>query len=198
MTAWQLIVLAGLTGAPVTFAIGATPPPDSLEAKQEAIHLDQMPALTPHDKTHVDLTGRKERGRASFYAHHLANRKMADGRRMNPNAAIAASKTLPLGSVAKVTNLDNGKTATVKIEDRGPYVDGRVVDLAPKVADQLEVKTKGVVSVEVAPITVPQPSGDVKLGAGAAEASPREVQQATEATKELAGSKATKDPLANK
>ena len=64
---------------------------------------------------------------------------------MNPNSDIAASKTLPLGSVAKVTNLDNGKTATVKIEDRGPYVNGRVVDLAPKVADQLDLKQKGVV-----------------------------------------------------
>ena len=48
---------------------------------------------------------------------------------MNPNSNVAASKTLPLGSVAKVTNLENGKTATVRIEDRGPYVNGRVVDL---------------------------------------------------------------------
>jgi len=109
---------------------------------------------------------------------------------MNPNANVAASKNLPLGSVAKVTNLDNGKTATVKIEDRGPYVTGRVVDVSPKVADQLEIKDKGVTNVEVKPITLPQPDGGVKLGSGAAEASPQEVHQAVEQTKELTASSA--------
>jgi hypothetical protein len=68
---------------------------------------------------------------------------MANGRRMNPNSDIAASKTLPLGSVAKVTNLDNGKSTTVTIQDRGPFVDGRMLDLAPKAAQRLDMKTKG-------------------------------------------------------
>ena len=104
---------------------------------------------------------------------------------MNPNADVAASKTLPLGSVAKVTNLQNGKTATVKIEDRGPYVGGRVVDLAPKVADKLDFTGSGVAPVEVKPITLPQPGGKVKLGAGAADATPQEVQQAVDATRQL-------------
>ncbi len=113
---------------------------------------------------------------------------MADGRRMNPNSDVAASKNLPLGSVAKVTNLENGKTATVKIQDRGPYVAGRVVDLAPKVADQIDLKAKGVVPVEVKPITLPGPDGGVKLGAGAAEASPQEVRQAVRTTRALTGS----------
>jgi rare lipoprotein A len=108
---------------------------------------------------------------------------------MNPNSNVAASKNLPLGSVAKVTNLENGKTATVKIEDRGPYVNGRVVDLAPKVADQLDLKGKGVAPVEVKPITLPQPDGTVKLGAGAAEASPEEVSEAVEVTKQLTAPK---------
>lgn len=110
---------------------------------------------------------------------------------MNPNSDIAASKTLPLGSVAKVTNLENGRTATVRIEDRGPYVAGRVVDLAPSVADDLDLKRDGVVPVVVQPITVPQPDGGVKLGAGAATASAAEVRDATEVTKELAGPKTT-------
>jgi rare lipoprotein A len=104
---------------------------------------------------------------------------------------VAASKTLPLGSVAKVTNLDNGKSATVKIEDRGPYVDGRVVDLAPKVADELDIKGRGVAPVEVKPITIPEPDGGVKLGAGAAESSPEEVRNATAVTRELMAPKTT-------
>jgi len=106
---------------------------------------------------------------------------------MNPESNVAASKTLPLGTTAKVTNLSNGKSATVKVEDRGPYVKGRVVDVSPKVAEQLDLKHKGVAPVEVKPITVPQPDGAVKLGAGAADATPQEIQQAKEVTKQLTG-----------
>jgi len=172
---------------PPALAIGAPPPPESPEAKQEAERLDKMPAVTPHGKVQADASGRKEKGRASFYGREFTNRKMANGRRMDPNSDIAASKTLPLGSVAKVTNLDNGKTATVRIEDRGPFVDGRVVDLTPKVAGQLDMDHKGVVPVEVKPITVPQPGGGVKLGAGAASASPGGINEAAEVSKRLSG-----------
>jgi rare lipoprotein A len=189
MTVWRLVVGAVLLGGTAY----ATEPlsVDAAGARQEAEKLNSLPPVAPAPAGHIDHSGRKEKGRASFYSHRFANRKMADGHRMNPNSDIAASKTLPLGSVAKVTNLENGKTATVKIEDRGPYAGGRVVDLAPKVADQLELKEKGVVPVEVKPITLPQPNGDVKLGAGAAEASPQEVQQAVRMTRELTGSKST-------
>ena len=172
------VVLAVLMGGDGPGVGGEPLPADVPGAKQEAERLNSLPPVAPAPAGHIDHSGRKEKGRASFYAHRFANRKMADGRRMNPNSNVAASKNLPLGSVAKVTNLENGKTATVKIEDRGPYVKGRVVDLAPKVADQLDLKEKGVVPVEVKPITLPQPDGGVKLGAGAAEASPQEVQQA--------------------
>ena len=105
---------------------------------------------------------------------------MADGKRFNPDAATAASKTLPLGTTATVTNLSNGKSATVTVEDRGPNIDGRVVDVTPKVADQLDMKKVGVTPVVVAPIAVPQPDGGIKLGAGAAEVSPQEVAAAAE------------------
>ena len=130
----------------------------------------------------IDHSGRKRSGRASYFAHQFANRKMADGNRFNPNSNAAASKTLPLGTTAKVTNLSNGRTATVKVEDRGPYRAERVVDLAPKVADQLGMKQTGVAPVVVAPIVVPQPDGTVKLGAGAAEVSSKELAAATEIT----------------
>jgi rare lipoprotein A len=191
------MVLAALLGGPIAGPIGGTSstaaaeplPPDTPAARQEAAQLDKLPPVPSAPAGHIDHSGRTQKGRASYYAHHFANRKMADGRRMNPNSNIAASKNLPLGSVAKVTNLENGKTATVKIEDRGPYVNGRVVDLAPKVADQLELKEKGVVPVEVKPITLPQPNGGVKLGSGAAGASPQEVSQAVEETKQLTGTK---------
>jgi rare lipoprotein A len=191
MNLWRTAIAAGwLTG--IAFAAAAAPlPAEAPGARQEAERLDKLPPVASAPAGHIDHSGRKEKGRASFYAHHFANRKMADGRRMNPNSNVAASKTLPLGSVAKVTNLENGKTATVQIEDRGPYVNGRVVDLAPKVADQLDLKHKGVAPVEVKPITVPQPDGSVNLGAGAADASPQEVSHAVEVTKQLTGATTT-------
>jgi rare lipoprotein A len=190
MTVWRVAVLAVLLGA-TSPAFSVEPlPADVPGAKQEAEKLNNLPPVAP-TASHIDQSGHKEKGRASFYAHHFSNRKMADGQRMNPNSNVAASKNLPLGSVAKVTNLENGKTATVKIEDRGPYVNGRVVDLAPKVADQLDLKGKGVAAVEVKPITLPQPDGSVKLGAGAAESSPDEVSEAVEVTKQLTGAPKT-------
>ena len=94
---------------------------------------------------------------------------MADGTPMNPNANIAASKTLPLGTEARVTNLRNGKSTVVQIRDRGPYAKGRILDLSPHAAQALDVGRAGVAPVEVAPITVPQPDGSVKLGAGAVD-----------------------------
>ena len=73
-----------------------------------------------------------------------------------------ASKTLPLGTTAKVTNLANGKSATLVVGDRGPFIDGRVVDVTPKVASELEIRESGVAPVVVAPIAVPQADGTVK------------------------------------
>jgi rare lipoprotein A len=172
--------LAGLVGVMLLWALvsfAATPPPDSPAARQEAENLAKLPPLVPRGP--VDHSGRKQKGRASYYAHHFTNRKMADGSRFNPNSNAAASKTLPLGTVAKVTNQQNGRTAVVQVEDRGPHAVGSVVDVAPKVADQLDMKKTGVTQVVVAPIAVPQRDGAVKLGAGAAESSPQEVSAAT-------------------
>jgi len=112
---------------------------------------------------------------------------MADGRRLNPQANIVASKILPLGSVAKVTNLENGRTATVKVQGRGPYAPSRVMDVTSRVAEDLAIKKEGVAPVEAKPITVPKPDGTVKLGAGAAEASLGEVREAIATTRQLTG-----------
>jgi rare lipoprotein A len=135
---------------------------------------------------HIDHSGRKQKGHVSYYAHRFTNRKMADGRRFDPNTAVAASKTLPLGTTAKVTNLANGRSATVTVEDRGPWARGRVVDVTPSVAERLDLRKDGVAPAIVAPIVVPQPHGGVKLGAGAADASPQEIEQATRETASIA------------
>jgi rare lipoprotein A len=185
MMKWRIAIVAGWLGGTACGAFAGPLPAEAPGAKQEAERLDMLPPVPAGRSGRVDQSGRKVKGRASFYAARFAHRKMADGRRMNPNASVAASKTLPLGSVVKVTNLDNGKTAMVQIEDRGPYVNGRVIDLAPRAADQLDIGHKGVVPVEVKPITLPQADGTVALGAGAADASADQVRRAVEVSEAL-------------
>ena len=155
----------------------AIPSPDSPRARVEAQRLDELPPVAPSGKAPIDHSGRKQKGHASYYAVKFVHRKMADGNRMNPQAHVAASKTLPLGTTASVVNLQTGKTALVKVEDRGPFVADRVMDVTPKVAQELAMKNRGVVPVEVKPITVPQPNGEVKLGAGASDLSPQQIRE---------------------
>jgi rare lipoprotein A len=83
---------------------------------------------------------------------------------MNPQGNNAASRTLPLGTVAKVTNLATHKSAVVTIQDRGPYVNGRIVDLSPSTARKIGITPKiGIAPVRVTPIAVPLPDGRSKL-----------------------------------
>jgi rare lipoprotein A len=119
----------------------------------------------------LDRSGHVRHGKASFYAREFSGRKMADGTIMRPQSDNAASKTLPLGTTAKVTNLETGKSAVVTIRDRGPYIRGRIVDLSPSTAKDIGIDHKnGVARVKVAPIAVPLPDGGVKLGAAVTEA----------------------------
>ena len=118
----------------------------------------------------ADTSARKRVGKASFYAKQFSGRPMADGVPIDPPGDNAASRTLPLGTTAKVTNVETGKTAIVTIEDRGPYVDGRLVDLSPGTAAKIGLTPKkGITKVVVAPIAVPLPNGKIKAGAAAHE-----------------------------
>jgi rare lipoprotein A len=160
----SMLVAASLAAAAATFAVRAEP---STPAGSDTTH-STAPAL--------DRSGKARHGKASWYGRGFVGKPMADGTPMDPHANNAASRTLPLGTTAKVTNLDNGKSAVVEIRDRGPYVDGRIVDVSPRTAAELGLTHRGVAPVEVAPIEVPQVDGSVKPGVAAADAGP---QQAT-------------------
>jgi len=104
----------------------------------------------------LDRSGHRRVGVASFYAKFFAGRKMADGTRMDPHGENAASRTLPLGTRALVTNLQTGQSALVTIRDRGPYVKGRIVDLSPATARLVGITPKeGLAKVAVTPIVLP-------------------------------------------
>lgn len=124
--------------------------------KHQAHHRGTPRAAGKHP---ADNSGKTQTGKASFYSHRLAGNKMASGARMEPNSNSAASKTLPLGTRARVTNLRNGKSAVVVIKDRGPHVKGRIIDLSPATANMLGAGKQGVVPVKVTPIDAPQSSG---------------------------------------
>jgi rare lipoprotein A len=147
---------------PSSWAADGSPPPAVPTVAPQQPKLTQAPP--------PDTSARKRVGKASFYAKQFSGKPMADGAPMDPEGDNAASRTLPLGTTAKVTNVETGKTAIVTIEDRGPYVDGRLVDLSPATAAKIGLTPrKGITKVVVAPIAVPLPDGKVKTGAAAYE-----------------------------
>lgn len=90
-----------------------------------------------------------ETGKASYYGDDFNGKKTANGQTFNKNALTAAHKTLPFGTVVKVTNISNGKTVTVVINDRGPYVKGRIIDLSEKAAASIDMINQGVAQVKL-------------------------------------------------
>lgn len=88
-------------------------------------------------------------GRASWYALHS---KTASGERMNPSALTAAHRSLPFGTRLKVTNRNNGRSVVVRINDRGPFIKGRVLDLSKGAASRLGFISSGHTSVCMARI----------------------------------------------
>jgi rare lipoprotein A len=97
-------------------------------------------------------------GVASYYAPELAGKPTASGEPFEPDAHTAASRTLPLGTTAKVTNTETGQSVTVEVNDRGPYAKNRVLDVSPKAAEHLGFKDDGVAKVAVQPLKTPPPA----------------------------------------
>jgi rare lipoprotein A (RlpA)-like double-psi beta-barrel protein len=95
-------------------------------------------------------TGTTLFGKAAWY--NLVGRQTASGEILDAVTATAAHRSLPLSSYAKVTNLGNGHSVLVKINDRGPYGRGRILDLSPRAADVLDMKPVGVAAVVIEPV----------------------------------------------
>ena len=104
----------------------------------------------PKGESDLDV-GIKERGVASWYGAQFHGKQAANGEIFNMEALTAAHRTLPLGSMVRVVNLLNGKHVRVRINDRGPYVNGRILDLSHAAAAQLGMVDGGlsVIQLEV-------------------------------------------------
>lgn len=113
-----------------------------------ALFLHGCARLT-RQEPHPEFIGHKETGMASFYAMKFHNRKTASGEPLNNDSMTAAHKTLPFGTEVLVKNLNNGKSVTVRINDRGPFVKGRIIDLTRAAFSQIDNLNNGVVKVEI-------------------------------------------------
>ncbi len=90
-----------------------------------------------------------EEGVASFYGAELEGRPTANGEIFEPDGATAAHRTLPLGSVIRVTNLRNGKSVVVRVNDRGPFVGDRILDLSHGAAKEIKMAKRGTTRVRI-------------------------------------------------
>ena len=91
----------------------------------------------------------RQTGMASYYAHEFHGRKTASGERYNMNDLTAAHRTLPFNTRVKVTNLSNKKTVIVRINDRGPFKKGRVIDLSLAAAKKIDLIGPGSAKVRI-------------------------------------------------
>lgn len=103
-------------------------------------------ALRPPVDTAID---KGESGLASYYADRFHGHRTASGERYDRNALTAAHRRLPFGARVRVTNLSNGRSVTLRINDRGPFVSGRVIDVSRAAAEALGMLRARVVEVRV-------------------------------------------------
>ncbi len=100
----------------------------------------------------ITPTGEREVGQASWYGGRHLGRRTASGERLDSIHDTAAHRSLPLQSLARVTNLDNGRSVIVRVTDRGPVSQDLVIDLSPSAAAQLHMRQAGIVPVSVEPV----------------------------------------------
>lgn len=147
----MLIFLAlFLTGCHFAGSRKGSPPPVSGQQSQGGIRGTK--SYTVRGKTYYPLVsaqGFREDGIASWYGRDFHGKKTANGERYNMYGMTAAHKTLPLGTMVRVTNKSNGRSIVVRINDRGPFVNKRIIDLTKTGAQKLDMLKAGTAPVRI-------------------------------------------------
>jgi peptidoglycan lytic transglycosylase len=149
-----VLLLTACGHKPVAVSVPPAPPAENPEA---------TPPLTPQGTPEaIEIApGAKpllvEAGIASWYGAPYHNRRGSNGEIYDMHAMTAAHRTLPLGSVVRVTNPANGTSAIVRITDRGPFIEGRIIDLSQAAAKQIGLIQKGTAEVRVELLKTPTP-----------------------------------------
>lgn len=154
--AWAFAGLIGLAPLAASTAAPEAPQPATSTAVVELVPLqpaaeivpapviDAVPAPSAPQQTVVG------RGSASYYAAKFDGRRTASGERFSNTAMTAAHRTLPFGTLVRVTNVANGRSVVVRINDRGPFSAGRMIDVSRAAADELGLVARGHGTVELA------------------------------------------------
>jgi rare lipoprotein A (peptidoglycan hydrolase) len=121
------------------------------------IYSAELPS-TAHGAAQIAAVPPIQIGDASWYGVHHQGRLTASGEPYDPQSLTAAHPTLPLHSTVRVTNLKNGRSVEVRVNDRGPYRGRRVIDLSAKAAETIGLKNRGVARVKVEPLPHHQPA----------------------------------------
>ncbi len=142
--------------------VNVPPPPSLSEPESGAAANPESPAETqpPEEEEALKIpAGTKpilvETGLASWYGPPYHNRRSSNGKVYNMHAMTAAHRTLPLGSIVRVTNVRTGRAALVRITDRGPFIEGRILDLSLAAAKKVDVWGPGVATVRVEVLQAP-------------------------------------------
>jgi rare lipoprotein A len=106
-------------------------------------------AGSTRDPAEVGGVTSQETGLASYYGHQYHGRTTANGETYDENKLTAAHRTLPFGTRVRVTNLENGKEVLLLVNDRGPFVEGRIIDVSWRAAQDLDFVQEGVVKARV-------------------------------------------------
>lgn len=125
--------------------------PQTTERAEKETEADQEEPAVPADAKPLSM----ETGLASWYGAPYHNRRGSNGEVYNMHAMTAAHRTLPLGSIVRVTNEKTGHSAIVRITDRGPFVEGRIVDLSLAAAKKVDVWLPGIAQVRLEVLETP-------------------------------------------
>ena len=160
------LFLASCSHKPARVAVAPAPPVDQTEqplpegTPPTADKPTSSPDSYPSAAAEINREAKPvevETGIASWYGAPYHNRRGSNGEVYDMNAMTAAHRTLPLGSVVRVTNLQSEKSAVVRITDRGPFIEGRIIDLSQAAAKQIGLVQKGTGRVRVEVLKTPQP-----------------------------------------
>ncbi|MCM1323902.1 MAG: septal ring lytic transglycosylase RlpA family protein [Acetobacter sp.] len=145
-----LLLLAGCASEPQEFAYQNLPEEvKAIKADGGFYKVGNPYTVLGQSYTPKEDYSYSEIGMASWYGDDFHNKRTANGETYNMRAITAAHRTLPLPSIVKVTNLENGKSIIARVNDRGPYVKNRIIDVSQKGAELLGYKNKGIAKVKV-------------------------------------------------
>jgi rare lipoprotein A len=157
-----MLLLVGCAHKPVKVAVSPTPPlaqpapagtPPVESGQAKASDIEPELIEIPPDAKPLLI----ETGIASWYGAPYHNRRGSNGEIYDMHAMTAAHRTLPLGSIVRVTNPETGAAAIVRITDRGPFIEGRVIDLSQAAAKKIGLVQKGTAPVRLEVLKTPQP-----------------------------------------